>query len=71
MEAVLIVATIAQRWKLELVSHDVAPQASITLRPKGGIRMRVTSPTAASAASEDSEGCEQLHREHPSNESRE
>ena len=41
MEAVLIVATIAQRWKLELVSHDVTPQASITLRPKGGIRMRV------------------------------
>jgi len=41
MEAVLIVATIAQRWKLELVSRDVTPQASITLRPKGGIRMRV------------------------------
>ena len=41
MEAVLIVATIAQRWKLDLVSRDVTPQASITLRPKGGIRMRV------------------------------
>jgi cytochrome P450 len=41
MEAVLIVATIAQRWKLELLSRDVTPQASITLRPKGGIRMRV------------------------------
>jgi cytochrome P450 len=41
MEAVLIVATIAQRWRLELVSRDVTPQASITLRPKGGIRMRV------------------------------
>jgi cytochrome P450 len=41
MEAVLIVATIAQRWRLELVSDDVTPQASITLRPKGGIRMRV------------------------------
>src|SRR5947199_2275805 len=40
MEAVLIVATIAQRWKLELVSRDVTPQASITLRPKGGGRMR-------------------------------
>jgi cytochrome P450 len=39
MEAVLIVATIARRWKLELVSRDVTPQASITLRPKGGIRM--------------------------------
>jgi cytochrome P450 len=41
MEAVLIVATISQRWKLELVSRDVTPQASITLRPKGGITMRV------------------------------
>jgi cytochrome P450 len=41
IEAVLIVATIAQRWKLELVSDDVTPQASITLRPKGGITMRV------------------------------
>jgi len=46
MEAVLIVATIAQRWKLELVSRDVTPQASITLRPKGGIRMRVIETTA-------------------------
>ena len=42
MEAVLLVATIAQRWKLELVSSGVTPQASITLRPKGGIRMRVS-----------------------------
>jgi cytochrome P450 len=41
MEAVLIVATIAQRWRLDLVSRDVTPQASITLRPKGGMRMRV------------------------------
>jgi cytochrome P450 len=41
MEAVLIVATLAQRWRLELVSRDVTPQASITLRPKGGIRMRL------------------------------
>jgi cytochrome P450 len=41
MEAVLIVATIAQRWKFELVSRDVTPQASITLRPKGGIEMKV------------------------------
>jgi cytochrome P450 len=41
MEAVLIVATIAQRWKMELVSDEVTAQASITLRPKGGIQMRV------------------------------
>lgn len=41
MEAVLILATLAQRWRLELVSRNVRPQASITLRPRGGIRMRV------------------------------
>jgi len=41
MEAVLIVATIAQRYRLSLVTNDVTPQASITLRPKGGMRMRV------------------------------
>ncbi|HSY47596.1 MAG TPA: cytochrome P450 [Thermoanaerobaculia bacterium] len=41
MEAVLIMATLAQRWRLELVSRDVTAQASITLRPKGGIRMRL------------------------------
>ncbi len=41
MEAVLIMATLAQRWRLELVSRDVTPRASITLRPKGGITMRL------------------------------
>jgi cytochrome P450 len=41
MEAVLIVATIAQRWRMELVSRDVTAQASITLRPKSGVWMRV------------------------------
>jgi cytochrome P450 len=41
MEAVLIVATIAQRWKFELLARDVKSQASITLRPKGGIEMKV------------------------------
>ncbi|MEA2166517.1 MAG: hypothetical protein QOK37_4644 [Thermoanaerobaculia bacterium] len=41
MEAVLMVATIAQKWRLELVSRDVQAKASITLRPAGGLRMRV------------------------------
>jgi len=41
MEAVLIVATIAQRWRFDLLSRDVTTQASITLRPKGGMRMRL------------------------------
>jgi len=41
MEGVLILATLAQRWSMELVSRDVKPQASITLRPRGGIRVRL------------------------------
>ena len=41
MEGVLLLATLAQRWRLELLTRDVKPQASITLRPKGGIRMKV------------------------------
>ena len=43
MEAVLIVATLAQKWRFELVSSDVQAQASITLRPRGGMRMRLRS----------------------------
>lgn len=40
MEAVLIVATIAQRYRLELLpGHDVIPEPLITLRPKNGIQV--------------------------------
>ena len=40
MEGVLILATIAQRWRLRLVpGHRVEPQALITLRPRYGMRM--------------------------------
>jgi cytochrome P450 len=41
MEGVLMLATLAQRWSVELVSRDVTPRASITLRPRGGIRVRL------------------------------
>jgi cytochrome P450 len=42
MEGVLMLATIAQKWKLSLVpGHRVEPQPLITLRPKFGMRMRV------------------------------
>jgi len=41
MEGVLILATLAQRWRMELLSRDVEAQASITLRPRGGIRVRM------------------------------
>jgi cytochrome P450 len=40
MEGVLILATIAQRWRLRLVpGHRVEPQALITLRARYGMRM--------------------------------
>jgi cytochrome P450 len=39
MEGVLLLATIAQRWKFER-GQDVEPQALITLRPKAPMRMR-------------------------------
>jgi cytochrome P450 len=42
MEGVLILATLAQRWKLRLLpGHKVEPQPLITLRPKYGMPMRV------------------------------
>jgi cytochrome P450 len=42
MEGVLLLATLAQKWKLSLVpGHLVEPQPLITLRPKYGMRMRI------------------------------
>jgi len=44
MEGVLLLATLAQRWKLRLVSgHRVEPEPLITLRLKYGIRMQLES----------------------------
>ena len=44
MEGVLLLATIAQEWKLSLVpGHRVEPEPLITLRPKYGMRMQVES----------------------------
>ncbi len=42
MEALLIVATVASRWRLNLVpGAPVIPQARVTLRPKGGLLMAI------------------------------
>lgn len=42
MEGVLILATIAQKWKLRLLAdHRAEPQPLITLRPKYGMRMQI------------------------------
>jgi cytochrome P450 len=42
MEMTLIVATVAQQWKLRLVpDHPVVPQPLVTLQPKHGLNMSV------------------------------
>jgi len=42
MELILIVSTIAQRWRLRLVpGHPVVPQPLVTLRAKHGMKMTV------------------------------
>lgn len=42
MELVLLLATMAQRWRLELVpGHAVVPRPVVTLRPKHGMKMVV------------------------------
>lgn len=53
MEAALVLATIAQRFRLHIVpGHPVVPLPSITLRPRYGIRMRLEERRAgASTAS--------------------
>ena len=42
MELILLVATIAQQWRLRLVpGHPVVPQPLVTLRAKHGMRMTI------------------------------
>ncbi len=48
MEGILLLATIAQKWKLNLVPGQIVePEPLITLRPKYGMRMKVESRTKA------------------------
>ncbi len=43
MEAILLIATICRQWKIKLVpGHKVALKPLITLRPKYGMRMKIT-----------------------------
>jgi cytochrome P450 len=52
-EAVIVLATIARSMRLDLVEgHEVTPVQRITLRPRGGLPMRLTqrAPKAASGA---------------------
>jgi cytochrome P450 len=40
MEAQLIIATVAQKYRLRLADElEIEPQTSLTLRPRGGVRM--------------------------------
>jgi cytochrome P450 len=52
MELILLVATIAQRWRLRLVpGHPVVPQPLVTLRTKHGMRMSVVKREAGELVS--------------------
>ena len=57
MEAVLILATVAQRFKLEWQSdRSVVPLPSITLRPQGGIWVRPVPRTRRSGSDRSVDG---------------
>ena len=56
MEGVLSVATVAQRWRLELLpGQTIATQAKITLRPKYPMQMRLIARAKIDAAEGSSE----------------
>ncbi|MBX3188878.1 MAG: cytochrome P450 [Labilithrix sp.] len=42
MEAVLLLATLARSFRVEVTAKRVIAEASVTLRPKGGLRVRLT-----------------------------
>src|SRR5262249_28426638 len=51
MEGVLVLATLAQRWKLKLVpGHPIEPQPLITLRSKFGMQMTIRERSIAEQA---------------------
>jgi cytochrome P450 len=63
METALTLATIAQQFRFRLVpGHPVVPLASITLRPRYGIRVVLESRTANSRAATEPSGKMSHHR---------
>lgn len=57
MEATLILATIARKFRLRLVpNHPVVPLASITLRPRHGVRVKLESRQKKETVSSTSGG---------------
>jgi cytochrome P450 len=50
MEATLVLATVAQHFRLRMMSNqEIVPLASITLRPKNAVAMRLESRRGAKA----------------------
>jgi cytochrome P450 len=41
MEGVLVIAILAQRWRFRLVGEAPRPHPALTLKPQGGVRVRV------------------------------
>jgi len=63
METALTIATIAQQFRFRLVpGHPVVPLASITLRPRYGIRVVMESRTAKSRAATEVTGKMSRHK---------
>jgi cytochrome P450 len=61
MEGVLLIATIAQRWRLRLApGQRVEPKPMITLRPRYGMRMRAESRRDPVRHSKDNRPIEQI-----------
>ena len=63
MEAMLILATIAQKYRLRLVpGHPVVPLASITLRPRYGVRVALEErrPQPAETLAQESQPASQV-----------
>jgi cytochrome P450 len=57
LEAVLIVATVASKWRLNLVpGAPVIPQPRVTLRPKGGLLMTIQRRGALTPAPSSTNG---------------
>jgi len=57
MEATLLLAAIAQHYRIRLASHQrVEPLASITLRPKNGIRVTLEERMRTPFASDQTSG---------------
>jgi hypothetical protein len=58
MEAQVVLATLAQRFEPELVpGQDVVPDATFTLRPRHGVRMRIRRRAPAAAPAPPPEWC--------------